>query len=177
MQQPEFGNDPVSNMVVGLTFCQLWYSSIPEELQLRDSEEAYHPVQTEMSETRFDVSLENYEGHDATDTHEAGSSFKPDSDTSVRNDKDVALNDDVHHHKEVSLEVDDKIKTEITYQNRQSQGFYMDPAEDSGHGNYSFSNHGDDMQYESNFDAHGEFQSLLACRCNLCFIGHVFIDR
>lgn len=143
MQQPEFGNDPVSNMVVGLTFCQLWYSSIPEELQLRDSEEAYHPVQTEMSETRFDVSLENYEGHDATDTREAGSSFKPDSDTSVRNDKDVALNDDVHH---------------------QSQGFYMDPAEDSGHGNYSFSNHGDDMQYESNFDARGLESWLLPLR-------------
>ncbi|KAL7249633.1 hypothetical protein ACSBR1_011759 [Camellia fascicularis] len=169
MQQCEFGSDPISNMVVGLTFCHLWLSAIPKELQLRDSDESYTPVQSEMSGMSFNVSAENSEGHDEVDIQQAETSFQADSsfqansDTSVRNDKDVARNVDVELHREVSMELDENLQRETTYENYQSQGFYMNSADDSGH-EKSFSNHGDDMQFASTFNAHGLDSWLLPLR-------------
>ncbi|PSR95708.1 Xaa-Pro dipeptidyl-peptidase [Actinidia chinensis var. chinensis] len=146
MQLREFGSNPISHMIVGLNFCQLWYSTIPKEFQLRDSNESCTPMQSE-TEMRFSIPTENSEGHDAVDIH------KVDSDTSVRNDKDVAR-DDVGQCREVSMEV--VPHEETTYPNHQSQGFYMNTAEDSDHDDKSrFSNHGDNLQFAPTFNTRG----------------------
>ncbi|XP_058211119.1 uncharacterized protein LOC131323376 [Rhododendron vialii] len=154
MQEREFGSDPISNMVVGLTFCQLWYSTISKELQFRNSDKSYTPIPSDM-ETRDEAPIVNSEGHATVDTHQVGSSFQADSDTSVRNDKVVARDVDLDQHREVSMEVDDNLQKETTYKNNQSLGFYMDAAEDSGHEKSPLSNFGGNMQYASTFNAHG----------------------
>ncbi|KAI8557826.1 hypothetical protein RHMOL_Rhmol04G0040700 [Rhododendron molle] len=154
MQEREFGSDPISNMVVGLTFCQLWYSTISKELQFRNSDESYTPIPSDM-ETRDEAPIVNSEGHASVDTHQVGSSFQANSDTSVRNDKEVARDVDLDQHREISMEVDDNLRKETTYKNNQSLGFYMDAAEDSGHEKSPLSNFGGNMQYASTFNAHG----------------------
>ncbi|KAG5551301.1 hypothetical protein RHGRI_009648 [Rhododendron griersonianum] len=154
MQEREFGSDPISNMVVGLTFCQLWYTTISKELQFRNSDESYTPIPSDM-ETRDEAPIANSEGHATVDTHQVGSSFQADSDTSVRNDKEVARDVDLDQHREVSMEVDDNLQKETTYKNNQSLGFYMDAAEDSGHEKSPLSNFGGNMQFASTFNAHG----------------------
>lgn len=168
MQEREFGSDPISNMVVGLTFCQLWYSTISKELQFRNSDESYTPIPSDM-ETRDEAPIVNSEGHATVDTHQIGSSFQADSETSVRNDKEVARDVDLDQHREVSMEVDDNLQKETTYKNNQSLGFYMDAAEDSGHEKSPLSNFGGNMQYASTFNAHGEFESSFAYWYYLCF--------
>ncbi|KAL6976125.1 hypothetical protein U1Q18_024916 [Sarracenia purpurea var. burkii] len=168
MQQQEFGSDPIANMVVGLTFSHLWYSTIPKELWSRDSDESYTSMQSEM-DIRLHVPIENSKGHNTVDIHEDDSSFHADSETSVRNDKNFAQDVDVDQHSEVFMEVNDNLYRETTYKNHQSQGFYMNSADDSGQEKSFSSNHDDNMQYASTFNAKGEFCNLLAYHCNLCF--------
>lgn len=154
MQQREFGSDPISNMVVGLTFCQLWYSTFPKELQCRNSDESYSHRQSDM-EMRVETPIEDSGGHNTVDIHQVDSSIQADSDTSVRNDKEVARDVDVDKHREVSMEVDDRVQKETTYRNHESMGFYMDAAEDSGHQKSPLPDFGGNMQYASTFNTHG----------------------
>ena len=45
MQERGFDSEAVSNLVVGLTFLQLWYSSIPKEMQLGHLSKCATPMQ------------------------------------------------------------------------------------------------------------------------------------
>uniref|UniRef100_A0A5B7BG06 Uncharacterized protein n=1 Tax=Davidia involucrata TaxID=16924 RepID=A0A5B7BG06_DAVIN len=152
MQEREFGSDPISNMVVGLTFYQLWYSAIPKEMQLKDLDESYTPSLPEMSGMRFNTP-KNSVMHDAVDIHEADSSIKEkdineadspfqcDSYTSVMIGKDTALD-----------------------QSFQRQGFYVKTIKENDQEKSSFSNHSDDMLHASIFYARGLDSWLLPLR-------------
>ncbi|XP_059661469.1 uncharacterized protein LOC132307663 [Cornus florida] len=153
MQECDSGNDPMSNMVVGLTFFQMWYSSIPKEMQWGKLDEPYASSQSETLGTRSNTPVESFEEHDTVDIYEADSSIKKvdvhdaessssrDSKTSVRNEADIALD-----------------------QSFQPQSFYVNSAKDSGHDNSSSSNHGDDMAYASIFHLRGLDSWLLPLR-------------
>ncbi|KAA8523951.1 hypothetical protein F0562_010374 [Nyssa sinensis] len=152
MQEREFGSDPISNMVVGLTFYQLWYSAIPKEMQLKDLDESFTPLHSEMSGTIFNTP-KNSVGHDAVDIHEADSSIK---------EKDIHGADSPFHcdsYTSIMLEKDNALD-----QSFKRQGFYMNTVKESGQEKSSFSNHGDDMPHASIFYAHGLDSWLLPLR-------------
>ncbi|PHT98537.1 hypothetical protein BC332_32542 [Capsicum chinense] len=89
MQERRFDSEPVSNLVVGLAFYQLWYSTIPKELRLQEVDRFDSAVQSETFEDRIVMSVLNSDRHDAVEGQEANSPFHSDSDTSVRNDKEI----------------------------------------------------------------------------------------
>ncbi|KAF3664204.1 hypothetical protein T459_23844 [Capsicum annuum] len=89
MQERGFDSEPVSNLVVGLAFYQLWYSTIPKELRLQEVDRFDSAEQSETFEDRIVMSVLNSDRHDAVEGQEANSPFHSDSDTSVRNDKEI----------------------------------------------------------------------------------------
>ncbi|WMV60449.1 hypothetical protein MTR67_053834 [Solanum verrucosum] len=152
MQQRGFGSDPVSNLVVGLAFYQLWYSTIPKELQLQELDRFDSTVQSETFEDRIFMSILNSEGHDAVEGQETNSPFHCDSNTSVRNDKEI-LGVDVSQQREVSMVNDDNVPGETQNDNFQPQDFYLNSAERSDHEGSSMDQSGD-VPYHSIFCNH-----------------------
>ena len=80
MQENEFGRDPVSNMIVGLTFYHLWYSTIPKEMLLTDSDDVYTHDQTNEL-------LAYSEGWNRADSNQAGTCFQCDSNSYIKNER------------------------------------------------------------------------------------------
>ncbi|KAG6410303.1 hypothetical protein SASPL_128361 [Salvia splendens] len=84
-----FDGDAVANLVVGLTFCQLWYSGLPEELQLTALDSFGFGLQSEIPIDKIHMPIE-YSKEDSP--HEAGGDnldIHCISITSVANDKEV----------------------------------------------------------------------------------------
>lgn len=159
MQQPGFGSDPVSNLVVGLVFYQLWYSTIPKELHLQELDRFDSTVQSETFEDRIFMSILNSEEHDAVEGEEANSPFNCDSNTSIRNDKEI-LGVDVSQQREVAMVDDDNVPGETQNDNFQPQDFYMNSSERSDREGSSMDQSGDDP-YHSIFYNRGECCSWL----------------
>ncbi|XP_004251881.1 uncharacterized protein [Solanum lycopersicum] len=143
MQQRGFGSDPVSNLVVGLVFYQLWYSTIPKELHLQELDRFDSTVQSETFEDRIFMSILNSEEHDAVEGEEANSPFNCDSNTSIRNDKEI-LGVDVSQQREVAMVDDDNVPGETQNDNFQPQDFYMNSSERSDREGSSMDQSGDD---------------------------------
>lgn len=156
MQEYGFESDAVSNLVVGLTFFQLWYSTIPKEMQLGELSKCATPMQSEMSEGRFSLSMENSDGHDAIELQGTNFSLECDSISSVGNGKDY-FDSNVIRNREVSMDVDDNMHKGSPRYSFQAQDFYMNPAERSGDEEPTCSFHGDDIPRTSIFYTHGEF--------------------
>ncbi|KAL2476390.1 hypothetical protein Adt_37126 [Abeliophyllum distichum] len=153
MQERGFESDPVSNLVVGLAFCHLWYSGLPKELQLTELDSSGNSKQSEMPADGIYMSIDNSKGRDALEAGGAKSSLQCDSNTSIANDKEV-LEDDGNHPNE-SMDIDDNKLKESTHCCFQPQDFYMNSAEESGHEEYSFSNYSGDLPHASIFYTHG----------------------
>ncbi|KAM4088522.1 hypothetical protein ACJW30_07G076900 [Castanea mollissima] len=149
-QEQELDTDPMSNMVMGLTFYELWYSTIPEEMQWRDSDLFSSRRHSDMMETKFSNPVENSMWCSENDTHKADIPIRCDSDTSVMKDKKISSNADINQNREVSMDADVSLQSEHPMQNFQPQEFSMNSDEITGN-EASFSKHGDHMQYASNF--------------------------
>lgn len=165
MQERGFESDPVSNLVVGLTFYQLWYSTIPKELHLPELDRHDSPVQSENFEDRIYMSILNSEGHDAVEGQEANSPLHCDSNTSIRNDKEIS-GVDLSQLRQVPVVFDDNVPGETRNDNFQAQDFYMNSAERSDHEGSSMG-HSGDVPYHSIFYSRGELCSWL--KYFLCF--------
>ncbi|XP_015899123.2 uncharacterized protein LOC107432494 isoform X1 [Ziziphus jujuba] len=144
MQEREFGKDPVSNLIVGLTYRHLWFSTIPKEMQWVESEQFHTTRQTNE--------LHAYsERLSAVNAQEAATALHCDSDTSIVNGKMLTTDADSRLHREPSAGVDD-MQTDTLPQNFQTQDFYANSAESTG--NEAFmSNHGDQSQNVCIFSA------------------------
>ncbi|PHT82302.1 hypothetical protein T459_15317 [Capsicum annuum] len=149
MQERGFESEPVSNLVVGLVFYQLWYSTIPKELHLQELDRFDSAVQSETFEERIVMSILNSDGHDAVEGQAANSPFRCDSNTSVRNDKEI-LGVDVSQQREVLMANDDNVSGETQNDNFQPQDFYMNSDESSDHEGSSMDQSGD-VPYHSIF--------------------------
>ncbi|KAK6229355.1 hypothetical protein SCA6_018306 [Theobroma cacao] len=89
MKERHLSSNSMSNLVMGLTFCQLWYSDLTDEVKLRDSNQDYTPqLQSDTSGSKFSNQIVNSEGNNAAYTHDAVTS-QYDSETSVMNDKRI----------------------------------------------------------------------------------------
>lgn len=160
MQQRDFGSDPILNLVVGLTFYQLWYFTIPKEIQLRDLDEPCVPLESEMSETRISNTVGNSAAYSAIDVLKEEFSSESESETSVRNDKVNYVSANADLRGELSEGLNDDIENEKPFS--RPQDFYMNTSENSGHEESSFPCDGGDVTYlASIFSVHGEFQLCL----------------
>ncbi|XVF04297.1 hypothetical protein REPUB_Repub05bG0070300 [Reevesia pubescens] len=105
MKEHELSCHPMSNLVMGLTFCQLWYSSLTEEVKLRDSNQDYTPQQSNTSGSKSSNQIVDSEGNCAAYTHDAVTS-RYDSETSVMNDKRKTMVADSTLHRDVPMQND-----------------------------------------------------------------------
>lgn len=148
---PESANDPMSNMIIGLTFRQLWFSTIPEEIQWRDSLQLRSPIHS-------DGMILNSDGCSISNSHGVGALSWSNTESSVMNDKVVHV--DIEGHTEASLDVDHKIhniKVENHPLNFEAQDFCVSSAE-KDENEASFSDNGGYQHYVSIFSALGEFK-------------------
>ncbi|KAG6689209.1 hypothetical protein I3842_11G163400 [Carya illinoinensis] len=122
-QERELGADPISNMVVGLTFYQLWYSTIPKEIQWGDSDQFYSPRRSDMLGTRFINSVGNSEWDNANDTYKADIPSRRDSETLSMN-VDVGLQGENHTQnfqpQDVSMNSDENTGNETPFFNHEN---------------------------------------------------------
>ncbi|OMO74853.1 hypothetical protein CCACVL1_16424 [Corchorus capsularis] len=108
MKEHQLSSHPMSNLVLGLTFCQLWCTNLPKEVTLRDSNQDYIPQLSDASGSNFSNQIVNSEGNYAAYTHNAVTSHNV-SETSVMNDK---IKTPV---------VDSQLRREVTVQNDVNQ--------------------------------------------------------
>ncbi|TYH74477.1 hypothetical protein ES332_D05G401800v1 [Gossypium tomentosum] len=109
MKEQNFSCHPMANLVMGLAFCQLWYSNLTEEIKLRNSDQDYFPQQSDASGSHMGNEIVFSEGNYAAYSHGAVSS-QCGSETSVMNDKRESLlagsnqQRDVHVQNNVNLQ-------------------------------------------------------------------------
>ena len=168
MEERGYENHPFFNMILGLISSQLWYSSLPEEIQWKDtfkihspthSDELATPSQLEMSATRFSHEVGDSERHNAICNEESGASFHCDSETSVMKDKEISVEVDGSFNREALPVKVDKLHKENLQMDFQPGGFYVNSAETDA----SFDNNGGHMHFVPNLTAFGEFQIPLFC--------------
>ena len=136
IEQDKVDIHPVSKMMMGLTFYELWYSSIPEEFQWRNSDQFDLQENSNMEETSFTNKTGQSERYNSVESHVVDSHCPRDSDASIMNDKhisrDVVFSEDI----EVGTNKREKLQ-----QNFQPEGFYLNSEEQKGFGD-PFSNNG-----------------------------------
>lgn len=103
LQETDFTSDPIANLVAGLAFSHLWYNSIQKEMQLNDSLESLTPIQSGMS------GIDHSDGQCVVEVQDSDSAFERDSNTSIRIGKTI------DEDRIIPMEVDDKVKKEIQY--------------------------------------------------------------
>ncbi|CAK7350072.1 unnamed protein product [Dovyalis caffra] len=175
MQEHGYENHPLFNMMLGLISSQLWYSSIPEEIQWKDpfqfhppthSDMPATPAQPEMSATRISHEIGDTEGHNAVVNEERDASFHCNSESSVMQDKDISGEVDGSFHGEVLPVEVGKLHKENLPRDFQLQGFYMRSAESDA----SFDDNGGHMHFVPNLAAFVDKSILNLEKASLMFL-------
>ncbi|KAL1553519.1 hypothetical protein AAHA92_14183 [Salvia divinorum] len=149
-KERDFDGDAVANLVVGLTFCQLWYSGLPEELQLTELDSS-DCLQSEIPIDNIHMPTE-YSKED--NPHEAGgdnSDIHYGSSTSVANDKDVGECDSNKN----PMDTEAKVKKETSCSSYELQDSCVESAEPNGICGSSFSDCSGDLPQASIFLTQG----------------------
>lgn len=153
-QESGSGLDSTSNMVMGLTYYELWYSYIPKELKWRDSDLPDSPATLDLVGSKFSNQVGHSEWHNTVESHIGENPYKCDSDTSVVKDKKRSM--DVDQHLGVSMEVDVNNQRGKIFPDFQPQGFYLDSEEHTGNGD-SHMHHRIHMPDDASLYALGNF--------------------
>ncbi|KNA21834.1 hypothetical protein SOVF_039690 isoform A [Spinacia oleracea] len=157
-QEYESARDQKSNLVMGLTNYELWYSELPNEMRLGNVEESCMPMESETMKTNSSEEIDNLKGEEAASVYETFSNLHYFSETSVVNDKDTCANANIKLDGEVS-----GIKPVENIKKSQSRDFYMKSEELSVEIDSS-SQHGyDQFHCSSAYNVHS-MQSLLPVR-------------
>ncbi|KAL2331387.1 hypothetical protein Fmac_018968 [Flemingia macrophylla] len=136
LEQEKDDIDPVSNMLMGLTFYELWYSSIPEEFQWRNSDQFDLEENANKEGTSFSHENGQLEWYNSVESHVADSQYQHDSDASVMNNKQISRN--VVFNEDMNVDADERKKP---HQSFRQEGFYLN-SEAQGSGD-PFSNSGE----------------------------------
>ncbi|XP_022734868.1 uncharacterized protein LOC111288303 isoform X2 [Durio zibethinus] len=128
MKEHDFSCHPMSNLVMGLTFCQLWYSNLTEEVKMRDSNQDYFPQQSDTSGSKFSNQIVSTEENSAAYTLDAVTS-QYNSETSVMKDKRKTLVADSQLHREVPVQNDVNLQSAHLPQEVEPLGSYQNSAE------------------------------------------------
>ncbi|KAJ6764302.1 TAF RNA polymerase I SUBUNIT A [Salix koriyanagi] len=158
MEERGYENHPFFNMILGLISSQLWYSSLPEEIQWKDTFKIHSPThsdesatasQLKMSATRFSHEVGDSERHNTVFNEESGASFHCDSETSVMKEKEISVEVDGSVNREALPVKVDKLHKENLQIDFQPRGFYVNSAETDA----SFDNNGGHMHFVPNLTA------------------------
>lgn len=148
MQRHDFENHPLSYMVLGLTFYQLWYSKFLKEINCEDAGQLDSPSQSNTSGTRFSNQVGSIY------SHETRTIMRHDSETSIMNDKRISMEFEKNQDRAVSM---DKLERENLPQLSNPFGFSVSSDENPG----SFHSNVAHKYDASFFSVLGEFQFLL----------------
>lgn len=127
-QESELESDPVANMVVGLVFYQLWFSSIPKVMQRTDVEQLLSSQELDVMDEGY-RSLAGYtEDHTALNSCEANSRCQYDSGSSVMIDNRLSGHAQSDRQRG-GMEKAEDLNKEPSLHNSQSHGFYINSTE------------------------------------------------
>ncbi|KAF5191474.1 Taf rna polymerase i subunit a [Thalictrum thalictroides] len=149
VQEMEYGNDPVLNMMVGLIYYELWYANIPREMKLKSSDIYEAPMQSEVSGLSF-INRDESTCCNSFDNQGAESLARADSASSVGNNKSKCM-------KSVG-----NIQREPSKQSFKPQGFYMGESSETSRSQED--NHDDNLLDTSVFKSRGLEACLLPIR-------------
>ncbi|XVE50154.1 hypothetical protein DITRI_Ditri01bG0139200 [Diplodiscus trichospermus] len=130
MKEQDLSFHPMSNLVMGLTFCHLWYSNLSEEVKLRDSKHDYRPQQSDTSGSKFSNQIVSSEEIYGAYTHDAVTS-QCNSETSVMNDKRHLADSQLHRENPVQNDVN--LQTAYLSREVEPLGSYQNSAENEAH--------------------------------------------
>ncbi|GAB4849429.1 hypothetical protein Ancab_004224 [Ancistrocladus abbreviatus] len=159
MQEPDSESCPTANFVLGLTFFELWYSTLPKDMQLRELDQSCMSRESDVVGDEFHNPVENSEWHDAVSVDDTCSHMHH-SETSVMNGKNISAEVNGSMNPEVS-QMDLNLQRQKTCQQFQSQGLYMNVGEISGQEDGSIPHDNVDTCSPSVFYANGLGSSLL----------------
>ncbi|XP_039014074.1 uncharacterized protein LOC120143958 [Hibiscus syriacus] len=128
MKERYSSGHPMSYLVMGLTFCQLWYSNLTEEVKLRGSDQDYSPQPSGTAGSKLSNEVVNSVGNYASYTHDAVTS-RYDSETSVMNDKRNTLVTNSNLHRDVPVPKDNVQSVAHPLQEVEPLGSYQNSAE------------------------------------------------
>ncbi|KAL9668800.1 hypothetical protein QQ045_006340 [Rhodiola kirilowii] len=118
LQMRNFDSNPLSHMILGLTYYQCWYAHLPPEELLTKTDIIETHVESDQSGQRFDGLIRHSVGHSMASNNELENQHHYDSETSVMVDKKILH--EVSHCEGRSAEMCGQ------RQPFQSQGFYLD---------------------------------------------------
>lgn len=156
-QEYESARDQKSNLVMGLTNYELWYSELPKEMRLGNFEESCMHIESDTCNNTSSKETDNLKEEDAASIYETYSNLHYHSETSVVNDKETYAN----ANRRLSGEVSGVKKTEN--KKFQTQDFYMKSVETSEETDGSFQHAYDQYHCSSAYNVHS-LQSLLPVR-------------
>ncbi|CAI0451538.1 unnamed protein product [Linum tenue] len=139
VQEYKFESYPMFNMIIGMIFYQLWYSSISEDMQLEDSNqmyctipsdmEAYHPNSVVASGFVSDIG--GSEGCNSVFSDDANVSLKCGSETSIMQHKQVFAGNGMNLDEEKIHTEDDVNQFSKSYPGDfQHRGLYANSADE-----------------------------------------------
>ncbi|CAN0889559.1 hypothetical protein LINGRAHAP2_LOCUS16129 [Linum grandiflorum] len=142
MQEHEFESHPMFNTMIGLFFYELWYSGIPEDMQLKHFNQMHHDIPSDMeadhshshlSASGLDCNAGLPEGSSAIFSEETRS-LQCGSETSVMNGKAVVDGNSSGSHKE-NIHVEDGVKqfSKSYPEDFQPRGFYVNSADEASY--------------------------------------------
>lgn len=136
IEQEKTDNDPVSKMMMGLTFYELWYSGIPDEFKWRDLDQIDRQENSQTEGTSFSnrvhmegISFSNRVGqsewHNSVESHMADSQYQCDSDSSVMGDGQISGEIGTNKDMIVSMDVDANHRREKSHPIIEVGGFSL----------------------------------------------------
>ncbi|XP_045801286.1 uncharacterized protein LOC123895116 [Trifolium pratense] len=133
LEQERVDVDPVSKMMMGLTFYELWYSSsIPDEFKWRDLDQIEGQENSHTEGTSFSNKSRQSEWHNSVQSHMADSQYQCYSDSSVMNKRQISKEIGLSKDMIVAMEVDANLKRETSHHIIQPENFYMMSDESQG---------------------------------------------
>ncbi|GAU29662.1 hypothetical protein TSUD_53140 [Trifolium subterraneum] len=138
LEQEKVDIDPVSKMMMGLTFYELWYSSsIPDEFKWRDLDQIEGQENSHTEGTSFSNNVGQSEWHNSVQSHMADSQYQCNSDSSVMNNRQISKEIGFNKDMIVAMDVDANHKREKSHHIIQPESFYMISDESQGIGDPS----------------------------------------
>lgn len=157
IEQEKTDNDPVSKMMMGLTFYELWYSGIPDEFKWRDLDQIDRQENSHTEGTSFSNRVGHYqenshtegisfnnrvgqsEWYNSVESHMADSQYQCDSDSSVMGGGQISGEIGTNKDMIVSMDVDTNHRREKSHPIIEVGGFSLtsdeNPTEDISHTN------------------------------------------
>ncbi|KAL9270581.1 hypothetical protein AKJ16_DCAP15655 [Drosera capensis] len=134
-------NNPLSNLVFGLTFFEVWYSKLPDDLKLSGYDVYYMSKEAETSSVELHEQVQNSKQDDSVSVMEFQSHTHCDSETSVRNNEHLSEDSKKNFKKRKRLGLPSRVSPSNTSEKEEEEeawilddGPILEPSVFSAHG-------------------------------------------